>query len=117
MSADHMAPDERLAPLVVCYEQPEWREELLWGLCATLIVALLVVLGKAQMLAVELDLTASARDRWMARATAEDPRPTVRLDGKRFTCEHMNIRREWESAVAAKCEQLAAVLRVARTGR
>lgn len=62
----------------------------------------------------ELTATASERDTWIARALADDPRPTVCVDrdGQRYTCRHFNVRHEWQAAVASECKVLAEMLRM-----
>lgn len=113
---DHLTRENRLAPLRICQELPDWRVELLTASISVLAIVLIYVLSQLAEVAADRDAIAGEREFWRDRATAEDLRPTVRLtgDGGGFTCEHMNIRREWEVAVAAECKVMGELLRLAR---
>lgn len=112
---DHANAESRMAPLVVCEEQPDWRLELLTALCAALAIGFIFLLTNVMTLSEELLATASERDMWIERSLVEDKRPMVRLeyDGRRFTCRHFNVRHEWQVAVAAECNVLGELLRLA----
>ena len=45
---------------------------------------------------------------------AHDSAPSVILEGEDFRCRQFHIRAEWSLAVGLKCQELAAMIRVAR---
>lgn len=117
---DHVQPRMRssmaLDPANVCIEQPDWGKELL----ATLVVAVaflgVVLIAQFSSDAESLRIARADAARWKARAMQMDTTPTVRIEpqGVGFRCSHMNVRREWEAAVAAECQILGSLLHMAR---
>jgi hypothetical protein len=118
---DHMSPEARTVAArakVKVVEQPDWTLELLTVLCLLLVIALA---STYVQLTLEIERHAAAReerDFWREFAVAPETNPTatVRLvrAGDGFRCEHFNVRREWELAVAVECKVLAGLLTLAR---
>ncbi len=122
---DHATAESRLAcgKTFVAIEQPDWTMELLTLLALALVIAWCVTAAQATIAIAERDIALRARDRaveerdtWQQIALEEDKVPTVRVEpnGVGFRCRLFNVRREWEQAVAAKCQSMGALLQMAR---
>lgn len=111
---DCVSPEERLAGAEPV-EQPGWITDLVAALCFVLMVALAAAAGHIVRLTAELDVMEGERDLWMEFALAPDPRATVVIERDRtgFRCSNLNVRREWELAVAAECQVMGRLLQMA----
>lgn len=95
--------------------RPDWTIEILIGLVVTLGIALLATLGQLAGALNDKREAIEERQFWQEFALAPDVRARVVLepDGNEFKCQHFNVRREWESAVAAECAVLGGLLQMA----
>jgi hypothetical protein len=67
---------------------------------------------------VESQETITARDATIVRLKTEiaahDSFPSVVIEGPNFYCRQFHIKQEWSLAVASKCDEMAALIRLAR---
>lgn len=119
MPNDHVTPFARLAGErpIVCVEQPSWTVELLALLALLEFAALCMAVGQMRISDKQAEQAGEETTFWMETALAPETLPTVRIaeEGAGFRCDNFRIRREWERAVAAKCQELGGMLIQART--
>lgn len=100
----------------VCIEQPSWTKELLTVGAVVAAVGFSVMAAQAVGHVDDARAARAEAAYWKSRAHGVDTAPAVRLDPSNlgYRCTHMNVRREWESAVAAECQVMASLLTMAR---
>lgn len=104
-------------PVVTHGRRTNW---LAGVLAAAMLVALHVIVVQNDAMVDEQVAAASARAkrdetaRDLAQANAA---PQVRIDAQTFECRNLNIRAEWEAAVAAACQRFASILQSARASK
>ncbi len=98
----------------VRHDKPDWLGGAIFAAFLLLILAV-VSLNDAYT---ESQEAVADRDKTItslrAEIAAHDSSPSVIIEGENFECRQFHIRAEWSLAVGQKCQELAALIRVAR---